>query len=162
MQAVNQHTAGSPFSVVRSESGILPMGLVRRPASLGSGHVAVGVMAGSARASSGFAFQRIQQWADQCCAAMAAGGPPTPHRADPLLIRVMDRLFLKVLRASPKAAPDLFLSMFGQADSARVIRFLSGKSSVKDCLQVMKALPAKNFVRQLFARSPAVRPGPSS
>ena len=154
--AVQQYTSGSPFSIARSESGILPMGLALTPPSLGLGHVAVGVMAGGARASSGFAFQRIQQWAEQCCAALATGSLPTTHRADPLLVRMMDRLFLKVLRASPQAAPDLFLSLFEHADSACVIRFLSGKSTVMDCLLVMKALPARPFVQQLFSRAPAL------
>ena len=154
--AVQQYTAGSAFSIERSESGILPMGLARTPPSLGAGHVAVGVMAGGARASSGFAFQRIQQWAGQCAAAIAAGQSPTGHRSDPLLVQLMDRLFLQVLRAAPQTAPDLFLALFERADSACVIRFLSGRSTVKDCLQVMRALPAKHFVQQLFSSLPAV------
>ena len=154
--AVEQYTAGSAFSIERSESGILPMGLARTPPSLGAGHVAVGVMAGGARASSGFAFQRIQQWAGQCVAAIAAGQPPTGHQGDPLLVRLMDRLFLQVLRAAPHTAPDLFVALFERADSACVIRFLSGRSTAKDCLQVMRALPAKHFVQQLFSSLPAV------
>lgn len=154
--AVKRCTAGNACSIVRSESGILPMGLARKPSSLGPGHVAVGVMAGGARASSGFAFQRIQQWAGQCCAALAAGKPPTAHRDDPPLVRMMDRLFLQVLRAAPQAAPDLFLSLFERADSACLIRFLSGKGTFKDCLDVMKALPAKHFVRQLLSGLPAL------
>lgn len=153
--AVNRYTAGNAFSTLRSESGVLPMGLVRKPPSLGAGYVAVGVMAGGARPSSGFAFQRIQQWADQCCAAIAAGGVPTSHRRDPPLVRMMDQLFLQVLRAQPQAAPALFLSLFERADSACVIRFLSGKSTVWDCLQVMKALPAKHFIEQLLPSPPA-------
>ena len=154
--AVKRCAAGNACSIVRSESGILPMGLARKPASLGPGYAAVGVMAGGARASSGFAFQRIQQWAEQCCAALAAGNPPTAHRDDPRLVRMMDRLFLQVLRAAPQAAPELFLSLFERADSACLIRFLSGKSTVKDCLEVMKALPAKHFVQQLLSGLPAL------
>lgn len=148
--AVHQHTAGAAFDIVRSESGILPMGLTHGPTSLGAGHVTVGVMAGGARTSSGFAFQRIQQWADQCAVAISAGGPPTAHRADPPLVRMMDQLFLRVLRDAPRVAPDLFLSLFEHADPASVIRFLSGNSTVRDCLNVVNALPAKVFVRQLF------------
>ena len=155
--AVGRHTAGSAFSIARSESGILPMGLARTPPSLGPGHVAVGVTAGGARPSSGFAFQRIQQWAAQCCAAMAAGGSPTGHRGDPPLVQMMDRLFLQVLLAQPQAAPALFLSLFERADSACVIRFMSGKSTVWDCLQVMNALPAKHFMQQLWSGLPARR-----
>lgn len=156
--AVQRYTKGHTWSVLRSENGILPMGLTGGPGHQAAGHVTVGVMAGSARASSGFAFQRIQRWADECAAAIAAGLPPTGHRADPWLVQVMDALFLHVLRAAPQAAPGLFLSLFERTDSASLIRFMSGNSTLRDCLRVMKALPAGQFMRQLLSRFPAMRP----
>ena len=151
-RAVNHYAAGNSCSIVRSESGILPMGLLHKPPSRGPGYVAVGVMAGGARASTGFAFQRIQEWSEQCCAAIAAGNPPTAHRDDRRLVRLMDQLFLQVLRTKPEAAPELFLSLFERTDSACLIRFLSGKGTVKDCLRVVNALPSKKyFVKQLIS-----------
>lgn len=140
----------NPSSMVRSESGILPMGLNKQPVSLGQGHIQVGVMAGAARPSSGFAFQRIQHWAEQCCLEIAQGRGPVGHAKDPLMMRMMDRLFLKVIASNPQTAPDLFLSIFEKADSASVIRFLSGKGTSKDYFQIMTALPAQHFVRQLL------------
>ena len=157
--AVKACTGGREHATVRCESGILPMGLARRPPPLGAGYVAVGVMAGGARPSTGFAFQRIQQWADQCSAAIAAGNGPTLHRPDPLVVRLMDKLFLQVLRAAPQAAPGLFLALFEHADSASVIRFLSGQGSLADCWQVVRALPARHFLRQLWASVPAAVTG---
>lgn len=155
--SIKLHTAGSDFSVLRSESGILPMGLIGKPQSSGPGHVRVGITAGGARPSSGFAFQRIQKWAMLCCAAVVSGHSPTGHQTDQPLIHMMDKLFLHVLREQPQAAPALFLSLFEHANSASVIRFLSGNSSFWDCVQIMKALPAKHFLQQLWLGFPGPR-----
>ena len=149
-QAKARCIGASSSAIVRSESGILPMGLNKQPVSLGQGHIQVGVMAGAARPSSGFAFQRIQHWAGQCCLAIAQGRGPVGHVKDPLMMQMMDQLFLKVIASEPQIAPELFLSIFEKADSASVIRFLSGKCTSKDYFQIMTALPAKHFIRQLL------------
>ena len=151
--ALHKYAGRHRVKTMRAESGILPMGLVGKPPSLGLGHVRVGVMAGGARSSSGFAFQRIQHWAEQCCEAIAAGGMPTGHATDPWMHRMMDQLFLNVIASEPDVAPDLFLSMFEKSDSACVIRFLSGRNSLKDCLEIMASLPAKRFIKQLLPQS---------
>ncbi|OYY52516.1 MAG: hypothetical protein B7X59_06145 [Polaromonas sp. 39-63-203] len=145
-----KYVGDASFCVVRSESGILPMGLKKQPARPDSGYVKVGVMAGAARASSGFAFQRIQQWAENCSLAIAAGRGVVGQAKDPWVLRQMDHLFLKVIGTEAQIAPDLFLSIFDKADSASVIRFLSGRGTLKDYLQIIAALPAKHFVRQLL------------
>jgi len=152
-QAKARHIGTHPSSIVRAESGMLPMGLHQQAVSLGPGHIQVGVMAGAARPSSGFAFQRIQHWAGQCCLAIAQGRGPVGHAKDPLMMRIMDRLFLKVIAAEPRIAPALFLSIFQKADSASVIRFLSGTSTSKDYVEIMTALPAQPFIRQLLGRA---------
>lgn len=151
--AMHKYVGTRRFKSIRLESGILPMGLVSKPPDIGTGLVRVGVMAGGARASSGFAFQRIQQWAEQCCNAIAAGYLPIGHATDPWMVRMMDQLFLKAIARGPGVAPDLFMSMFEKSDSACVIRFLSGCSTLKDCLEIMASLPAKRFIKQLLPRS---------
>jgi len=149
--AVAQRVGDSPFTTLRSEHGILPMGLNETPQSKHSSYARVGVMAGSARPSTGYAFQRIQRWASECAFSLASLGYPIPHRADPLPLRVMDRIFLDVLRADPIRGGAIFFSLFGRADPARVIRFLSGRGSVVDSLAVVAAMPFAPFLRAAFA-----------
>ena len=159
LEAAKVKCLGKSSSViVRAESGTLPMGLTKRPTSLGQDHIQVGIMAGAARPSSGFAFQRIQHWAEQCCLSIARGSGPVGHAKDPVIMRLMDQLFLKVIESKPQLAPDLFLSIFEKADSASVIRFLSGKCTLKDYFQIMRALPSRHFIHQLL-RTAASRSG---
>ena len=149
--AIAQRVGGAPFTTVRREHGILPMGLTETPRSAHESLVKVGVMAGGARPSTGYAFQRIQRWAEQCAQALVRSGCPVGHQRDPLPLRLMDQIFLDVLRADPIRGGDIFFSLFSRADPARVIRFLSGTASVADSLAVVAAMPVLPFVRAALA-----------
>ncbi len=149
--AVAERVGDASFTTLRSEHGILPMGLNEAPRSADKSSVRVGVMAGGARPSTGYAFQRIQRWAGECARALVSNGHPIAHRPDPLPLRVMDRIFLDVLRADPSRGGALFFSLFSRVDPARVIRFLSGDGSVVDSLAVVAAMPVSPFVRAALA-----------
>lgn len=153
-RAVQRLCAGASHTVVRTESGILPMGMTAPPAQLGPGHWRAGLMSGAARPATGYAFQRIQRWADDCGAALRRGHDPAGHVPDPLLTRFMDRLFLNVLRSHPERGPELFLRLFGRAPTARIVRFLSDQGTLWDRAAVAAALPTGLFLSQLVRAMP--------
>ena len=147
--AILQRTGPAPVRVIRSENGILPMGPTPATQATDPSYVRAGLMAGGARPSTGYAFQRIQRWADACAAALRDGRPPLAHPADGPLVHTMDRLLLTVLRANPEAGPALFLSLFARADTARIIRFLSDRATFADLFAIIFALPPTPFLRAL-------------
>jgi lycopene beta-cyclase len=148
--AVEKFCGGVSRTIVRSEHGILPMGLTTIAPPPGEGYVRAGVMHGGARPSTGYAFQRIQRWADDTTSAIRRGAPVTGHTADPRMRRWMDLLFLRVVRHHPDRAADLFLSIFGVTDPARIIRFLTDTGSLADHSAVIAALPTGQFLRELW------------
>ena len=148
-QQIRARVGSHAVVVERSEHGILPMGLPAQPSTVRPNHVRVGLMHGAARASTGYAFQRIQRWARDCGARLAAGAAPIGHAADPVLLRSMDRLFLSVLRHRPASAAALFINMFARSDGDTLVRFLSDRASLRDYLGIVAALPALPFVQQL-------------
>jgi lycopene beta-cyclase len=155
-----EHLCGrSALRVLRTETGILPMGIAPRPPADGPRHVRAGLMSGAARPSTGYAFQRIQSWAETNGARIASGRDARGHDRDPPLRRRMDRLFLQVLRAQPERGPELFIRMFGDAGSDRVIRFLSDRGTLADCAIIGRHLPTGLFLsvlaRGLFGAAPA-------
>lgn len=166
--AVAQRVGGAAFATLRSEHGILPMGLNEPPSSMHPSLVKVGLMAGGARPSTGYAFQRIQRWAGECAQALVSTGQPVGHRPDPWPLRLMDQIFLDVLRAEPHRGGAIFFSLFSRADSARVIRFLSGDAGVVDSLAVVAAMPVLPFLGAALAlarrhgRRREVAPGASA
>ena len=153
-KAVVQRVGGKAFSVVRTEDGILPMGAMPVAARDDPSYVLAGLTAGGARPSSGYAFARIQRWAQACADAIASGHAPVGHAADGLVLRAMDALFLKVVRAHPQVAPDLFLALFAGADTRRVIRFLSDRGTLADYAAVVAALLPGPLLRALAAPKP--------
>jgi lycopene beta-cyclase len=137
------------FSVLRSEHGILPMGQAAPAQNMDPTFVRAGVAGGGVRAASGFAFQRIQRWAEDCAAALSAGHPPRAHSPDPWLLRTMDGLFLRVLRARPDLASDLFFKLFAMKNSGHIIRFMSDCPTLADYVAIVSALPAGPFLREI-------------
>ncbi|MFM8701730.1 MAG: lycopene cyclase family protein [Hyphomicrobiales bacterium] len=145
---VSRITKGRRFDVRRSEYGALPMGAVRTQIGADS-HFKVGIMAGSLRPSTGYAFQRIQRWAEACAISIRKGSGPIGHAPDPWPIRMMDDLFLKVMRGAPQLGAKLFCRIFKNVRPDKVIRFLSDHGKLDDCLAVIFALPSYPFLRIL-------------
>jgi lycopene beta-cyclase len=149
--ALEKFCRGHPRTVVRRESGILPMGMTTLAPSPGERYARAGVMNGGARASTGYAFQRIQRWARDSAWVIRNGGVVTGHAADPFVHRMMDRLFLRVVRHHPERAAELFLSIFGMNDPLRIIRFLTDSGSLRDDAAVIAALPTGQFLHEMWS-----------
>ncbi len=149
-RAVQRLCGDAQIRMLRTEAGILPMGMARATASRGRGHAHAGLMSGAARPATGYAFQRIQGWADSCGAALRRGEAVFGHAPDPLLTRLMDRLFLDVLRSHPERGPELFTRLFGRVATSRVVRFLSDRATLMDRVAVAASLPTGLFLRQLM------------
>ena len=147
--AVEHFCGGSAARVLRTETGILPMGVTPQQPAEGPRYVRAGLMSGAARPSTGYAFQRIQSWAETNAARITSGSDAQGHDPDPRLRRSMDRLFLQVLRAYPVRGPELFVRMFGDAGADRVIRFLSDCGTLADCAIIGRHLPIGLFLNVL-------------
>jgi len=146
---VKQRLQGRRYSSGRKEHGILPMGIPPENRQTDPSYVRAGLMAGGARPSSGYAFQRIWRWSQECAMVLAKGRPPISHPQDPPIIRTMDALFLHVLNSRPELAPDLFYSLFSKVEPVRVARFMSDRASLADCLTIMASLPPVPFLSEL-------------
>lgn len=151
--AVLRCVGGVAFSVLRNEHGILPMGAATPVSPRDPSYVVAGLTAGGARPSSGYAFARIQRWAASCALSLASGQGPRGHAPDGLIQRTMDALFLKLVRARPDLAPDLFVALFAATDTQSVIRFLSDRATSKDYLRVVASLLPGPLLKALLSRN---------
>jgi lycopene beta-cyclase len=149
-EAIAQYTGKQAYTIIRSEHGILPMGNKPQTNSHDNSYIQAGLFAGAARPSTGYAFQRIQAWADLCATSMHQTQHPIGHKPDSMLQLAMDRLFLRLIRAQPELAPLIFLKLFQRCNTSKLIRFLSDQARLTDYLAIMLALPATPFLRQLL------------
>lgn len=150
------HVDGAIKTVLRQETGALPMeagyGVAKGPSH---GYARIGLGGGAARPSTGYAFQRIQRMSDRL-AAQIIGTSDTPWldtRLDGPVTRVVDRLFLRVIRSAPEHGPELFCALFTNARSERLERFLSGSVTIRDRMSVITSLPPVLFLRAALGLS---------
>jgi lycopene beta-cyclase len=157
-ESVIQYLGDKKFKILRQEFGLIPMGLATDPTlkNIIEAHptyVYVGLTAGAARPATGYAFQRIQEWAAQCANSLLKKGLPITHVADSFLLRKMDDVFLNVIRNNPALGPELFLDLFAKVNSRKLVRFLSDRGHLLDYLAIVKALPAAPFLKDIFSFS---------
>ncbi len=140
-----QQHLGSRWQHRRREAGSLPMA---PPLPSDQRRVIqAGTRGGNMRISTGYAFHRIQRWADECAASILRDGTPiTPasHR----LLDAMDELFLRVLQQPSTSAADIFTDLFASCPTDRLIRFLSGVPLPADYWPVASGLPWSKFLQE--------------
>ncbi len=140
---------GRPFRIVRKEKGVIPMGLPVHKQS--QSVITGGTRGGAVRPSSGYAFHRIQQWADMTAASLV--GPKTVTASDSQVRSGMDTLFLRALKHAPDQAPDWFLRLAEHVSPDSFARFMMDQGTLGDQLNVIRALPSIPFVRSALRRS---------
>lgn len=118
----------------------------------------LGVASGGARASSGYAFARIQQqtqaWARHIVNSDATASDRSRDATPRFRVKysVLDEVFLQALKGSPQFAADCFLCLFHRAPTAILLRFLTDESSLYDDVRIIAALPKIPFLRAAAQR----------
>lgn len=143
---------GCGFTVLRRESGCLPMQPASRAAQAPGRILRMGIAGGALRPATGYGFATIQAQAKHLAATLAQGPDAARGWQAPRLpawTRRMDRLFLRVLRRHPERAPQLFTTLFRRCPAAPLVRFLSGTGGLGDAARVALSLPPGPFLREL-------------
>ena len=152
LSAACARLANGGYEVVRREHGAIPMSVDVPVVSNGNGRIVdAGRRGGAARPSTGYAFQRIDSWAERASGEIAAGRMPSGHPADSPLYRTLDRIFLQVLANHPELAPSLFLALAAHTPVNCLVRFLSDAAGPFDVAAVVAALPPLPFLGALIA-----------
>lgn len=147
---VKDRLEGLPYKILRTEAGVIPMGMQTGP-SASPGWIEAGLLNGAARPSTGYAFLRIQRWSRECAKAITQGAcTPTVIR-DPMMTSMMDGLFLKVLGNRHSRGSDILTQLFKRTPTPSLVRFLNDEGNFIDHLKVIWAMPKIPFFRQLFA-----------
>lgn len=143
---LRRHLPRQPV-ILRREAGRLPMGLSLPSAPEDPSLARAGRGAGALRPATGYAFLRIQRWAQACAQTLHRQGTVIGHPADPPLARWMDRVFLEALARQPDLAPDIALRVMAALGPAGTVRFFDDRARVSDRLRLMAGLPPWPFLR---------------
>jgi lycopene beta-cyclase len=157
----SNNLAQTHWRIRHREDGNLPMGLNPSVSSVSSAvkinHRIIpwGTTAGAVRASSGYAFSRIQAASERMAASWQRTGRPDPAavHGSPLL-DWMDRVFLRVMDRHPERVPEFFVRMFDRVPPDALVCFLESEPHPADIFQVMRALPPGPFLRAALVAAP--------
>jgi lycopene beta-cyclase len=140
------------WQIRHREEGNLPMGLrpakaIPSPTRNPSRVIRWGTPGGAVRASSGYAFSRIQRASKAMAEHWARNACPSPFVShESSILTWMDRVFLRVMDLHPERVPEFFLRLFQRVPAESLIRFLESEPRNEDLLRVMKALPPLPFL----------------
>ena len=141
------HLASVPWRIRHQEQGNLPMGFRPSTANQKNRIIPWGTAGGAVRASSGYAFSRIQRASEAMTdywSQHRRSNPAITHESK--LLAWMDRVFLRVMDRHPERVPEFFLRMFDRVPPEALVRFLESEPRPADILRVMRALPAAPFL----------------
>lgn len=144
------------WQIRHREQGNLPLGLKpikRAPVSNGSTPRIIpwGTPAGALRASSGYAFSRIQNASDKLAVSWKKNRRfDSVGFSESFPLDWMDRVFLRVMTRHSQRVPDFFTRLFKRTPTDSLVRFMESKPSIKDIFHVMSSLPPLPFVSSVF------------
>jgi lycopene beta-cyclase len=139
------------YEILRTESAVLPL-RTRPPAWAGRRILRIGAAAGLVKASTGYAYQRIQRDSAAVAGSLARCGHPfdLPHLRH--RHRLLDAVLLDVLDREPARLEEAFARLFRANPAERVLRFLDEDTRPPDELRLIASLPPLPYLRALIRR----------
>jgi lycopene beta-cyclase len=139
---------GGHYTIGRTEAAALP--LRTRPRRRSSGRVlAIGARGGLIKASTGYAYQRIQEDSAAIAASLARQGHPFAVRRNRPRHQLLDAILLDAFDREPRLLELVFARLFARHPAERVLRFLDERSGVADELRLIASLPPWPFLRSV-------------
>ena len=138
------------FEVVEEERGVIPMSdqpLVRR---LGQHIMAIGTRGGRVKASSGYAFLRIQNDTKAIIHSLETTGNPFYQEKKAWRYPIFDRIMLQVMHRSGGQMARIFTRLFQRNSIERIFQFLDEEGSLWQDLRLIGSLPWWPFLRALW------------
>lgn len=142
-----EHLACADFLVVDEECGTIP--LVVAPAHAAARTVLIGGPAGAVKASTGYAFARIQRHSAALASAFADGSDVSraPGPRSSRWYAALDRALLTALREDPDGARRILEALLRRASGPQLMRFLDEQAPLTEQLRLFAGLPWWCFVR---------------
>jgi lycopene beta-cyclase len=151
---MEEHYKGQAYQIQHTEMGAIPMTSKKLTSNHGA-VVSIGTMGDAVKASTGYAFQFIQQQTQQIVNQLKlnqALNPAVHHTRH----QFYDAVLLYILEHQKMAGDEIFARIFKKNTAATVFKFLSNTSTLLDDIKIMTSLPTPIFlpaaIKVLFRR----------
>jgi len=145
---MKEHYKGQAYTIVHNEQGAIPMTTKKMTSRTGN-VISIGTMGDAVKASTGYAFQFIQQQTQQLVQqlklnqSLDASVHYTRHQ-------FYDAVLLYILEHKKMAGDEIFARIFKKNDAATVFKFLSNTSTLLEDINIMSSLPTSIFLPAAF------------
>jgi lycopene beta-cyclase len=135
---------GSTYITKHDEIGAIPMTQIEL-ATTKAPIYTIGALGAAIKASTGYAFQFIQE---QCknIVAQLEKGLPIQTKVHNTRHQFYDAVLLHILFNHKMEGTEIFKRIFAKNEAATVFKFLSNTSSILEDIQIMRSLPTSIFL----------------
>ena len=135
---------GASYTITHNEIGAIPMTQIEL-ASTQAPIYTIGVLGAAIKASTGYAFQFIQE---QCknIVTQLEKGLPIQTKIHNTRHQFYDAVLLHILFHHKMEGAEIFKRIFAKNEAATVFKFLSNTSSILEDIQIMRSLPTRIFL----------------
>lgn len=140
----------SNITIVETEKGAIPMTTARFEKAQ-KGIIHIGTAGGGVKASTGYAFKRIQRESDMLADLIAHGDPTRPGKGWwSRRFHWYDRTFLDVLITGKQSGQRVFTLLFKHNEPKRILKFLDEDTNLLEEIKIFMTLPFFSFLRAFF------------
>lgn len=135
---------GASYTITHDEIGAIPMTQIQL-ATTKAPIYTIGALGAAIKASTGYAFQFIQE---QCknIVAQLEKGIPIQTKIHTTRHQFYDAVLLHILFHHKMEGAEIFKRIFAKNKAATVFKFLSNTSSILEDIQIMRSLPTSVFL----------------
>jgi lycopene beta-cyclase len=137
------------YRLLTEENGVIPMTDQPFTRRAGQRILNIGTKGGLVKASSGYAFKRIQADSRAIVDSLVASGVPFNIPTSPARYRLYDRIMLQLMTRRGGEMASIFMMLFEHNPIDRVFRFLDEEATLMDDLRLMSTLPLAPFTSAL-------------
>jgi lycopene beta-cyclase len=138
------------YHILEEEGGVSPLTERSFPRHASRHVMTIGTAGGRVKASTGYAFTRIQRDSAAIVQSLIETGQPFSVPADSGFFRLCDALLLHLMRERGATTKSIFGVLFRRNPVGRIFRFLDETSSVADTALIIANMPPRPFLQALF------------
>ena len=137
------------IKILREEYSAIPMGFIKEKKHT-SNYFYAGTAGGAIRASSGYGFLRIQEWAIKCSKNIRKNKAFISHPTDKKIFYYMDKIFIDILIKNIDQGPRIFNCFLRKVSSKSFIEFMNNKINIFGLINIILSMPIMLFLKSLI------------
>lgn len=137
------------YKISNLEIGCIPMSNAEILIENISNVIPIGARAGAIKASTGYAFKKMFEHAEQISESIQKEENNVKIRSN-IKFKFYDRLLLQILKNQPDKGKNIFQTLFQKNKAVDVLHFIEEKTNLQQDLKILFSLPIKPFINALI------------